>query len=271
MDRRKKRRRVKETEEDVEWYADLHRWLQITGLPYRRKLLFLGGYVERGSSHYEEYGIECLSFIASLKLAYPRHVFMLRGSAETTFSFAPRYNVPMDDAVLSAARQMCNCMPLTALIDEEYLAVSSGISPYMMEDLFEIEGLERPLRPEALPHSLKWLLFGQPSSMSGQFDFNEDNLKFRYGLRAVHRICQKWGLKAIIRSRNDISINPLFFLDNHFITINSCPTKKTGGVAMLIDGNLGWFFFKLRYQMEELEFSPDPYTSFLKNEDKKNE
>lgn len=82
-------------------YADLHRWLQIVGLPYRRKLLFLGGYIERGSSNFEEYSVECLSLIASLKIAYPRHVFMLRGSAETAFSFAPRFNVTLDNAVLS--------------------------------------------------------------------------------------------------------------------------------------------------------------------------
>ncbi|CAL2037652.1 unnamed protein product [Caenorhabditis brenneri] len=239
-------------------YADLHRWLQITGLPYRRKLLFLGGYMERGSSNFEEYGIECLSFIAALKLAYPRHVFMLRGSAETTFSFAPRFcNAHMDVAVLAAARQMCNVLPLTALIEDDYLAVSSGIAPYMIEDLYGIAHLPRPIKPENVPTSVRWILFGQPNSMRGHFEHDRDAHTYRFGLRAVENLCRKYELKAVIRSRSELPLNPLIFNDGKFVTISSTPTENSGGVAMLIDENLGWIFFKLRYQTEELKLTPN--------------
>ncbi|CAO4371721.1 unnamed protein product [Caenorhabditis nigoni] len=247
-------------------YADLHRWLQILGLPYRRKLLFLGGYTNRGSSRFEEYSLDTLAMIAALKIAYPRHVFMLRGSAECEFSFAPRWSAKTDDAVLRTARQMCDCLPLLATIGTEYMAVSSGLSPFMTFDLDEIQNLKRPLKADNLPYYAKWLLFGQPKAMDGMFENEPGSGKYRYGLRAVDFICEKLKIKSIIRSRNELTVNPLFLANERLITISSTPTKHSGGVVLVIDKPIGYMFFKLKLQTTKITIPPRKDTVAVVNE-----
>ncbi|CAI2348874.1 unnamed protein product [Caenorhabditis sp. 36 PRJEB53466] len=232
-------------------YVDLHRWIDIVGLPYRRKILFLGGYVERGEGQFSEFSFDCLAFIAAMKVCYPRHVFMLRGSAETVFSFATRFTPILDDAILIAARQMCECMPLTAMLGEKYLATSSGLSPHMIYDPFSINEYDRPMTPDNLPFDVKRVLFGQPSPDLGIFDHNPASGRFRFGLQAVDDVCASLNIKAIIRSRNELTVNPLLLRNGRLVTISSCPTEHSSGVAMVLDEGLGWIFLKLRLQTDD--------------------
>ncbi|KAJ1371574.1 hypothetical protein KIN20_033548 [Parelaphostrongylus tenuis] len=79
-------------------YQDLHRWLCITGFPPRNKVLFLGGVIDP-----EEPGsLDCLAFIAALKLRFPHDVFLIRGVGETLpIIFQPRYRERNDSAIQS--------------------------------------------------------------------------------------------------------------------------------------------------------------------------
>lgn len=120
----------------------------------------------------------------------------------------------------------------------------------MIYDPFEINSLERPLIPDNLPLNVKYILFGQPSSTMAIFDHNEEKSTFRYGLQAVEDVCRKNGLKAIIRSRNKLTVNPFFLRNQKLITLSSCPSSYSGGVAMMIDEGLGWMLFKLKYQTD---------------------
>ncbi|KAE9418142.1 hypothetical protein Angca_008290, partial [Angiostrongylus cantonensis] len=106
-------------------YQDLHRWLCITGFPPRNKVLFLGGVIDP-----EEPGsLDCLAFIAALKLRFPHDVFLIRGISETLpIIFQPRFRKRSDSAIQSAATRLCNSLPIAARISNQILAVHSGLS-----------------------------------------------------------------------------------------------------------------------------------------------
>uniref|UniRef100_A0A8R1DQ23 SER_THR_PHOSPHATASE domain-containing protein n=1 Tax=Caenorhabditis japonica TaxID=281687 RepID=A0A8R1DQ23_CAEJA len=231
-------------------YIDLHRWISIIGLPYRRKILFLGGYLDKNTGEYEQYNVDTLAWIAAMKVAFPRHVFMLRGAAENIFSFAPRFNVALDNAVLASARHMCNCMPLIARLSKKYLATSSGLSPHLIYNPRSINTIDRPMSPDNLTEEAKHILFGQPSSTWRIFESDEKTGIYRFGMKAVDDVCAKMNIRSIIRSRNELTINPLFMRDERLITISSCPTEHTPGVAMMIEEGIGKIFLKLRFQAD---------------------
>ncbi|KJH42952.1 phosphoprotein phosphatase 1 domain protein [Dictyocaulus viviparus] len=114
-------------------YQDLHRWLCIVDFPPRSKILFLGGVIDP-----EEPGsLDCLAFIAAMKVRFPHDVFLIRGMGETLpIVFHARFrglnNSAVQSLVLSpkkkAATRLCNSLPIAARISNRILAVHSGLS-----------------------------------------------------------------------------------------------------------------------------------------------
>lgn len=92
-------------------------------------LLFLGDFVDRG-----QYSIEVLIFLLSLKVNYPKSVFMLRGNHESQsmtemFTFRKevmdKYN---DEQIYEMFLDLFECFPLAADINTDYLCMHGGIS-----------------------------------------------------------------------------------------------------------------------------------------------
>ena len=58
-------------------YYDFVKMLDVGGDPENTKYLFLGDYVDRGS-----FSVEVVLLVYSIKLNYPKSVFLLRGNHE---------------------------------------------------------------------------------------------------------------------------------------------------------------------------------------------
>jgi serine/threonine-protein phosphatase 2B catalytic subunit len=93
-------------------------------------MVFLGDYVDRGS-----FSIEVIQMLFALKLTYPKKVTLLRGNHETRamtshFTFRSdclaRYG---DESMYELILECFNCLPVAALVNQDYLCVHGGISP----------------------------------------------------------------------------------------------------------------------------------------------
>ena len=70
-------------------------------VPPKSKLLFLGGLIDPN----EPGSLDCLALVAAMKVAFPCHVFLLRGVPESIkISFGSRYGAINDAAIQSFVR-----------------------------------------------------------------------------------------------------------------------------------------------------------------------
>merc|ERR1719247_2725160 len=110
-------------------YYDFVKMLDVGGDPPNTQYLFLGDYVDRGS-----YSIEVLLLIYSLKLTFPKRVWMLRGNHESRqmtqfFNFRDECEHKYDKTVFIAIMESFDCLPLGALVNGKFLGLHGGISP----------------------------------------------------------------------------------------------------------------------------------------------
>ncbi|CAB3398157.1 unnamed protein product [Caenorhabditis bovis] len=224
-------------------YIDLHRWLQVSGLPYRRRILFMGGLMDDNMPT----SIECLALVAAMKVAYPKHVFLIRGASETFFKFQPRFGYRADMAILDSARRMCSYLPLAAFIGKRYLCVHSGIS-HQLNSFECFDAIHRPLRHENLPLLAKFLIFGQPTANVKMFTHDEAKFYFKFGMNAVENLCRNLGLTRIIRGRSVIENGSLLICNRKLLTLFSVPLENHKGSIMYLDRKYGTILFNLKYQ-----------------------
>ncbi|KAK5984339.1 hypothetical protein GCK32_006756 [Trichostrongylus colubriformis] len=211
-------------------YQDLHRWLCITGFPPRQKILFLGGVIDS-----EEPGsLDCLAFIAAMKVRFPHDVFYIRGMGETLpIQFQPRFRRRNDSAVQSAATRLCDNLPLFARISNQILAVYSGLS-HELSNYECIEAVKRPFTLADMPTLAKDLLFSEPTTRIDMYRRATENRPATFGFGAVKRVCRDMGLKLIVRARNPLD-NGICWLGKkqRLISLWSAPAKASKKAAVI--------------------------------------
>ncbi|KAJ6243904.1 serine/threonine-protein phosphatase 2b catalytic subunit 1-related [Anaeramoeba flamelloides] len=202
-----------------------------------KNYLFLGDYVDRGN-----FGIEIVLYLFTLKISQPNGCFLLRVAVNhecrqltSFFNFKKEVIEKYDEEIYDVIMETFDCLPITAIVDDQFFCVHGGISPKLisLESINEIDRFKEPPTKGLLSE----LLWSDPHSeydspKSTQYSFTPNDLRgcgYNYSYYAVCKFLSSNNLTCVIRAHEAQQDGYLMYKKNEetnfpsLITIFSSP------------------------------------------------
>lgn len=245
-------------------YYDLVKLLQVGGNPETNRYLFLGDFVDRGM-----FSIEVLVLIMALKIKFQDSIFLLRGNHEcrqmtTSFNFREECLAKYDQEIFEMFSQLFDNLPLSAIINEKFIAFHGGISPELKSksDINKIDRFKEPPK-QGLFCDILWSdpVDKADGYVEGGFRSNDQRgCSYIYGTEVLSRFLQKNNLLSLIRAHEvQLEGYKMFNWRNknfpQIITIfsapNYCDSYNNKGAVIKFENN--------SLNIQQFHYSQHPY------------
>ena len=208
---------------------DLLRILIVAKPPPLCRFLFLGDYVDRG-----EYSIEVVALLFALLIAYPDHVFLIRGNHEFTSCnsvYGFRAEVEREYHCLDlyeTINSVFEWLPIAAVVGGKYFCVHGGLSP-SMTTIADFENFKRPVK-SCLNEPVGDVVWGDPDPEADvDFEKSGRGSGFLFGVGAVRGFLQRESLSKVIRAHQCVQLGVQKMMSDCLYTVFSCSNYADAG------------------------------------------
>lgn len=168
-----------------------------------KKFVFMGDYVDRGKNQ-----PEVVAYIFGLKVRYPNSIYLLRGNHETRdctdhYDFRKQMIYYYDEEVYQTCMEMFDQLPVSAVVNGQYLALHGGISE-RFKSLESINEIKRDQEPpdNCLMNDLIWAdpIVGEGATYVGQKENTSRGTSVKFGWPLLEQLLEKENLKTLVRA-----------------------------------------------------------------------
>jgi serine/threonine-protein phosphatase PP1 catalytic subunit len=206
---------------------DLIRIFLLAQTPPFSRFLFLGDYVDRGSC-----SLCVVSLLFAMQLAFPDHVFLLRGNHEfesinSSYGF---YDEVMfyygNIEIFTQINKTFEYLPIAAIIRNEIFCVHGGLSPNL-KSFSQIEAIQRPFKSYENDFVAD-LLWSDPVLTNTSYIRSRRGSGVTFGPDEVSAFLEQFKMKIIIRAHQCVRQGVLKFGETELYTVFSSSSYDEG-------------------------------------------